>query len=208
MNNTITQTPAEGGENMRNITRFTYEWQAFQGWRVSITRGGVNITRYFSDKEYGTEQDAKAAAIAFRNSLLEDIGQAKRKKARNAIAPENVTSPARKRYKKGVDRIEQDAKDYLRIVFFQSINKQLEETEKAIRHARKMRATAHLLNSLYEYEISLNKSIPDKETIKATANTIAGAHGFTLESWDWQAELQEALRASPYFDEVKKHFLP
>ena len=36
-----------------NLTRFTYETAAFEGWRLCISRGGKTFTKYFSDKQYG-----------------------------------------------------------------------------------------------------------------------------------------------------------
>lgn len=40
-------------KSKRNLTRFTYENTAFQGWRLCLSRGGVTFTKYFSDKQYG-----------------------------------------------------------------------------------------------------------------------------------------------------------
>ncbi len=45
-----------------NLTRFTYETTAFQGWRVCISRKGTTFTKYFSDKKYGGPIKAKRAA--------------------------------------------------------------------------------------------------------------------------------------------------
>ena len=47
-----------------NLTRFTYETTAFQGWRLCIARGGRTFTRYFSDKQCGGERKALKAAEA------------------------------------------------------------------------------------------------------------------------------------------------
>ncbi len=60
-------------KTLRNITRFTYEFTSFQGWRVTICRKQVHFTRYFSDKQYGGEEPALAAALAVRNHLLEEL---------------------------------------------------------------------------------------------------------------------------------------
>ncbi len=60
-------------KTLRNITRFTYEFTSFQGWRVTLCRNQVHFTRYFSDKQYGGEEAALAAAIAVRNHLLEEL---------------------------------------------------------------------------------------------------------------------------------------
>ena len=51
-------------KSIKNLTRFTYETSAFQGWRLSISRKGAAFTRYFSDKVYGDEAKAFAAAEA------------------------------------------------------------------------------------------------------------------------------------------------
>ena len=40
-------------KSKRNLTRFTYENTAFQGWRLCISRGGATFTKYFSDKHCG-----------------------------------------------------------------------------------------------------------------------------------------------------------
>ena len=37
-------------KSKKNLTRFTYETTAFQGWRLCISRGGQTFMRYFSDK--------------------------------------------------------------------------------------------------------------------------------------------------------------
>lgn len=54
----------------RNLTRYTYESTDFQGWRVSIQRCGRIITRYFSDLQYGSEEESKAAAVEYRDAIL------------------------------------------------------------------------------------------------------------------------------------------
>lgn len=57
-------------KTIRNITRFTYEFTSFQGWRVTLCRNQVHFTRYFSDKQYGSEQASLEAALALRNRVL------------------------------------------------------------------------------------------------------------------------------------------
>ncbi len=57
----------------RNITRFTYEFTSFQGWRVAICRKQKCFIRYFSDRQYGGEKAALAAALAVRNMLLDEL---------------------------------------------------------------------------------------------------------------------------------------
>ena len=49
-------------KSKRNLTRFTYENTAFQGWRLCVSRGGVTFTKYFSDKQYGGGRKALDAA--------------------------------------------------------------------------------------------------------------------------------------------------
>ena len=55
----------------RNITRYTYENTDFQGWRVSIQRCGRIITRYFSDLQYGSEEESYRHAVDYRDDLPE-----------------------------------------------------------------------------------------------------------------------------------------
>lgn len=49
-------------KSKKNLTRFTYETAAFQGWRLSISRAGTSFTKYFSDKQYGSDKESLAAA--------------------------------------------------------------------------------------------------------------------------------------------------
>ncbi|MGB6220670.1 hypothetical protein [Haloferula sp.] len=56
-------------KSKRNLTRFTYENTAFQGWRLCISRGGATFTKYFSDKSYGGGRKSLKAA----ESALADI---------------------------------------------------------------------------------------------------------------------------------------
>ena len=57
----------------RNITRYTYETTSFQGWRLSICRKWNQFTRYFSDKQYGSEQAAFQAALSTREQILAEL---------------------------------------------------------------------------------------------------------------------------------------
>lgn len=61
--------------NLRHITRFTYTYTNFQGWRVAINRQGTNLARYFSDKQYGSEIAARDEAIRFRDMLMNELNQ-------------------------------------------------------------------------------------------------------------------------------------
>jgi len=56
-------------KSKRNLTRFTYETTAFQGWRLCISRGGASFVRYFSDREYGGQRKALKAAEAKLDKL-------------------------------------------------------------------------------------------------------------------------------------------
>ncbi|MBR5894626.1 MAG: hypothetical protein IKZ13_03685 [Akkermansia sp.] len=58
-------------KQIRNITRFTYEFTSFQGWRVTLCRNQLHFTRYFSDKQYGSESKSLEAAVETRNKVLE-----------------------------------------------------------------------------------------------------------------------------------------
>lgn len=70
----------------RNLTRFTYQSMAFQGWRLCISRAGKTFVKYFSDKKMGGEQQALEAA----EKLLADIKVifAKSKKSEGRITEE------------------------------------------------------------------------------------------------------------------------
>lgn len=61
--------------NTRHITRFTYEFTNFQGWRVAINRQGVSLARYFSDKQHGDSEKAFEQALNFRNEVLRELKQ-------------------------------------------------------------------------------------------------------------------------------------
>lgn len=60
---------------IRNITRFTYDYSGFQGWRLSICRHHFKYTRYFSDREYGGEQAALAAAKSEREIVYARLAE-------------------------------------------------------------------------------------------------------------------------------------
>lgn len=59
------------GMKIKNITRFTYRDTSFQGWRVTLCRRQKHFTRYFSDKQYGGEKAALAAAKTLLKRLHE-----------------------------------------------------------------------------------------------------------------------------------------
>lgn len=49
-------------KSKKNLTRFTYETAAFEGWRLCISRAGSTFTRYFPDKKFGNGKKSLAAA--------------------------------------------------------------------------------------------------------------------------------------------------
>ncbi len=65
-------------KSRKNLTRFTYETTAFQGWRLSLSRAGTTFTKYFSDKKYGGERKALKAANETLTELKELLDNARR----------------------------------------------------------------------------------------------------------------------------------
>jgi len=52
-------------KSKRNLTRFTYDNSAFEGWRLCISRAGTTFTRYFPDRKLGgARKSLKAAETA------------------------------------------------------------------------------------------------------------------------------------------------
>ncbi len=49
-------------KSKKNLTRFTYENAAFEGWRLCISRGGTTFTKYFPDKKFGGGRKSLVAA--------------------------------------------------------------------------------------------------------------------------------------------------
>jgi hypothetical protein len=61
-------------KSKRNLTRFTYESAAFEGWRLCISRAGSTFTKYFPDKKFGGGKKSLAAAektLAELKTLIE-----------------------------------------------------------------------------------------------------------------------------------------
>jgi hypothetical protein len=61
-------------KSKRNLTRFTYETAAFEGWRLCISRAGTTFTKYFPDKKFGGGKKSLAAAektLADLKTLIE-----------------------------------------------------------------------------------------------------------------------------------------
>ncbi|MCP5536532.1 MAG: hypothetical protein H7A51_09915 [Akkermansiaceae bacterium] len=65
-------------KSRKNLTRFTYETTAFQGWRLCLSRAGTTFTKYFSDKKYGGERKALKAAEGALNDLKEMLDKARK----------------------------------------------------------------------------------------------------------------------------------
>lgn len=70
-------TPNHPSMNNKNITRYTYENTDFQGWRVSIQRCGRIITRYFSDLQYGSEEESYRQAVDYRDEVFTQMAHHK-----------------------------------------------------------------------------------------------------------------------------------
>jgi hypothetical protein len=65
-------------KSKRNLTRFTYESAAFEGWRLCISRAGTSFTKYFPDKKFGGGKKSLVAAEAALVELKALIEGAKR----------------------------------------------------------------------------------------------------------------------------------
>jgi len=65
-------------KSKKNLTRFTYETTAFQGWRLCLSRAGTTFTKYFSDKKYGGERKALKAAEGALGELKELLDKSRK----------------------------------------------------------------------------------------------------------------------------------
>ncbi len=65
-------------KSRKNLTRFTYETTAFQGWRLCLSRTGTTFTKYFSDKKYGGERKALKASDGALNELRELLDKSRK----------------------------------------------------------------------------------------------------------------------------------
>lgn len=65
-------------KSKKNLTRFTYETAAFEGWRLCISRAGTTFTRYFPDKRFGGGKKSLAAAEATLAELKALVDGSKR----------------------------------------------------------------------------------------------------------------------------------
>lgn len=64
-------------KSIKNLTRFTYENSAFEGWRLSLSRKGASFVKYFSDKQHGGGRKSFQAAKAALDALKEILDNAK-----------------------------------------------------------------------------------------------------------------------------------
>lgn len=60
----------------KNITRYTYETTAFQGYRLAICKNKRLFTRYFSDSQYGGADAALQEAMRVRDNIFKLFEQA------------------------------------------------------------------------------------------------------------------------------------
>lgn len=65
-------------KSKKNLTRFTYESAAFEGWRLCISRAGSTFTRYFPDKKFGGGKKSLAAAEKTLTELKTLLEKARR----------------------------------------------------------------------------------------------------------------------------------
>ncbi len=65
-------------KSKRNLTRFTYENAAFQGWRLCLSRAGTTFTKYFPDRKFGGGKKSLAAAEATLEELKNLVENSKR----------------------------------------------------------------------------------------------------------------------------------
>ncbi|MES2996460.1 MAG: hypothetical protein V4733_06585 [Verrucomicrobiota bacterium] len=75
-------------KSKKNLTRFTYETAAFEGWRLCVSRTGTTFTRYFPDKKFGGGKKSLAAAertLAELKALLDST-----KKVDGKLSPTTI----------------------------------------------------------------------------------------------------------------------
>ncbi len=65
-------------KSKKNLTRFTYETAAFEGWRLCISRAGTSFTKYFPDKQFGGPKKSLAAAESTLKEVKQILESAKR----------------------------------------------------------------------------------------------------------------------------------
>ena len=65
-------------KSKRNLTRFTYETAAFEGWRLCISKAGTTFTKYFPDKKHGGGKKSLIVAEQALAELKEIVDSSKR----------------------------------------------------------------------------------------------------------------------------------
>jgi hypothetical protein len=65
-------------KSRKNLTRFTYETTAFEGWRLCVSRAGTTFTKYFSDRAYGCGAQSLAVAEKAKEGLLKVVDNSRR----------------------------------------------------------------------------------------------------------------------------------
>ena len=67
-----TTTPKKAAATLKskkNLTRFSYETAAFEGWRLNLSKTGTTFTRYFPDRKFAG--NAKQSLAAAEKTLAE-----------------------------------------------------------------------------------------------------------------------------------------
>ena len=64
-------------KSKRNLTRFSYETAAFEGWRLCLSKSGTTFTKYYPDKKFGGPKKSLAAAEAALTELKAIIAGAR-----------------------------------------------------------------------------------------------------------------------------------
>lgn len=80
---------------MKNITRYNGGQgpkKGFCGWRLCLTRSKEVFVRYFTDREYGSEQKSLEAAQKMRAEMLTELAQERRTPAEIFAAHRKVKS--------------------------------------------------------------------------------------------------------------------
>ena len=83
-------------ESRKNLTRFTYETAAFQGWRLCKASAGTTFTKYFSDKQFGDGEKSLAAAEKALVELKSVLDSSKRVKGKHTAATVKLAEKALK----------------------------------------------------------------------------------------------------------------
>jgi hypothetical protein len=65
-------------KSKKNLTRFTYETAAFEGWRLCLSRAGTTFTKYFPDKKFGGGRKSLSAAEKTLGEVKEILDSARK----------------------------------------------------------------------------------------------------------------------------------